>query len=119
MALALLVPYMILPSHLPEPPALEEHVNTEEIERIKMMDDAYKKEVIEQFIVSLCDLRKVDGKADVFPSNTDLTNLTYSDATYNLASLLGTDTLKKSDGTQFSMEDLSGETECDVSDFVH
>jgi hypothetical protein len=119
MALTVLVPYLILPSHLPEPPAIEEYISTEEIERIKAIDDAYKKEVIEQFVVSVCDIRKVDGKTDIFPSNTDLTNLTYSDTTYNLSLILGSDILKKSDGTLFTMENLSSETECDVSDFVH
>jgi len=119
MGFTALFPFLLI-HETREIPALEEQVNYEEIERIKHELDLYKAEQIEQFIISVCDLRKVEGKPDIFPSNTDLSNLTYSDTTYNLGSnnLLTADGIKKSDGSYFTIESLSSETECDISDFV-
>ncbi|MBE0427997.1 MAG: hypothetical protein IBX72_15325 [Nitrospirae bacterium] len=112
--LATLMPFAVIP--LPELPVREMQTPV-----FNVPNDNFKKDNVEQYIVSLCSQRKVEGKTDTFPQCSgecmvDL--LSYSDETIDLASLIGSENIRKSDGNIFKFKTITAKT-CDASEFIY
>lgn len=105
-----------------QPPALPVQPMLSPASLPATQEDIFRKDNIEQYILSMCDARKAEGKGDVYPDcpggpcNAEV--LRYSDLTVDLDSVFGPGRARKSDGGQFSFNPITVRT-CDASEFIH
>lgn len=112
--LANLMPFAVIPP--PELPVKE--IKTPSV---IVQSDNFKKDNIEQYIVSMCNKRKVEGKTDIFPQcdgECTADTLFYSDTIITLGSVIGNSQIRKSDGSFFKFKNITAKT-CDVSEFIY
>lgn len=111
---ATLMPFAVMPP--PKVPVQETKITQTGIGNTP----SFNKENVEQYIISMCNLRKSEGKTDLYPSCSNPSGcsasvLYYSDSTVYLYTMLDT---TRPDGTSLMFKPVGSNRNCDASDFV-
>jgi len=112
-----LMPFAVLPPPVP----LVQALPVPAAATATVAEDNFRKDNIEQYIVSSCSLRKANQKPDLYPacpagSICAADVLYYSDMTVDLGAVFE-GRARKSDGTSFNFHQITVSS-CDASEFI-